>query len=282
MHRRSSPNSGPRFAALSRPARRLRAAACGLATLLVLLPPASHAADTPLRFCFTRWAPYTFLQDGEPQGLSVGILREAARRAGFAAQFAELPWKRCLTGVAGGMYDAAMDGAPREEFVSGRHSYVTSFYSFWVLAEDARLGPSDPAAFAGRKVSLVHGWQYPLDETAAAQPDYVRLDSEAGQIRSLVAGRQAAAYGDNITLRWTAIRLGLEDAVRPLLPAHGMAALYPLFAPAQLEAARKVDAAIGSMLADGAVDRIYRQHIGVGLSELKARSRPPRAARPGN
>lgn len=235
-----------------------------IAALVAVPAPAAEV----IRFCFVAWSPYTRVDSGQAQGISVEVLREAARRAGLAASFDEMPWRRCLTEVEIGNYDAAMDGARRLEFIAGRHSYVTSHYGFFVRQDDARRGGSDPAGFAGRRISLVQGWWYPEALTGRPDLDFERLDSEAGQLRSLAAGRQDAAYGDLLTLGAAARALGLADAVRPLLPAHVSVSFYPLFNGARADLAGRIDGAIGAMFADGTIDGVYRARLGRSFRDL--------------
>lgn len=235
--------------------------------IAALVAAPAYAADA-VRFCFVAWPPYTRIEGGQAHGISVEVLREAARRAGLAASFDEMPWRRCLTEVEIGNYDAAMDGARRLEFIAGRHSYVTSHYGFFVRQDDAGRGGSDPAGFAERRVSLVQGWWYPEALTSLPGMDFERLDSEAGQLRSLAAGRQDAAYGDLVTMGAAARSLGLADAVRPLLPAHVSVSFYPLFNGGRADLAGRIDAALGAMLADGSIDGIYRAQLGRSFRDL--------------
>jgi len=178
-----------------------------------------------------------------------------------------MPWKRCLTEVEFGRLDLAMDGAPRAEYIVGRESYVTSHYVFWVRGDDYLQGGSDPVRLDGRRISLIQGWWYPpeLRQTAPAL-DVVELDGEESQLRGLMLGRQDAAYGELITMRGKAEKLGL--AVRPLLPAHAAVPFYPLLHRGRAALAAKVDAALAAMRSEGEIDAVYRRRLGIGLSDL--------------
>lgn len=253
----------------------IRAAALSL--LLLTAPPAR--AQDMLRACFTDWPPYSWTDaQGRADGISVEILQLAAQRAGLTASFVEMPWKRCLTEVELGRLDLAMDGAPRAEYVVGRQSYVTSHYVFWVRSDDYLQGGSDPVRLDGRRISLIQGWWYPPALRAAApQLDVVELDSEESQLRGLMLGRQDAAYGELITMRGKAEKLGL--AVRPLLPAHISVQFYPLVHRGRADLARRLDAALGAMRGDGEIDAVYLRRLGIGFSDLArqaASQRPPR------
>lgn len=243
------------------------------ALLLLLLAPAvplgfpARASDM-LRICFTDWPPYSWTDgQGRADGISVEILQLAARRAGVQASFVEMPWKRCLTEVEFGHLDLAMDGAPRADYIVGRESYVTSHYVFWVRGDDYLAGGSDPVRLDGRRISLIQGWWYPPELRAAAPLlDVVELDGEESQLRGLTLGRQDAAYGELITMRGKAEKLGLS--VRPLQPAHISVRFYPLFHRGRAALAGRIDAALAVLREEGEIDAVYRRRLGIGLSDL--------------
>ncbi|KAA3625938.1 MAG: hypothetical protein DWQ08_08660, partial [Proteobacteria bacterium] len=102
-------------------------------------------AQATLNFCFNAWPPYTYVEDGKAQGVSVEIAREAATRAGFAATFVELPWIRCLEAVRkDDRVDAVLDAARRPDFIQGSTSTSVYTNTFWVReeAQQQRFDPS--------------------------------------------------------------------------------------------------------------------------------------------
>lgn len=88
--------------------------------------------DNEVRFCFNSWPPYVKVEQDQSTGITVDILREAARRAGLKVSFRELPWNRCLQNVRDGEFDAVLDAAERTEFLRGPVSFSLHTYSFWI------------------------------------------------------------------------------------------------------------------------------------------------------
>ncbi|HYE49142.1 MAG TPA: transporter substrate-binding domain-containing protein [Azospirillaceae bacterium] len=255
-------------------------ACCRLLAGLFLLAAPTAGAQTgaaagPVRFCYSDWVPYVTGADG-PEGISVDVLTEAARRIGREATFTGLPWARCLAETSRGGFDAAMDAVPRAGYVSGRHSYIFSYEGFWVRADDPLERFTDIAEFSGRTVNLIQGWWYVDEVLRDDRLVLVRLPSEQSQLLSLQSRRQDLAFGDLVTLAKTA--QALKARVRPLLPPVAEVKVYPLFNPAAAETAGRMDEAIGAMLADGAVDDIYRRHTGVSLSDLRRMVLDPAAS----
>jgi len=121
--------------------------------------PAGAAEDGAIRFCFNDWPPYSYVRDGKDQGISVDILREAARRAGLEPSFTELPWKRCLALVEAGEFDAVMDAAQRDEFLQGDVSPTIYTNTLWVRADDPATS-IDVDNLGGRSIGLISGYKY--------------------------------------------------------------------------------------------------------------------------
>ena len=138
---------------------------CGLYAVvacMLLLAHSASAQPPPARFCFNAWKPYAYTEAGRIDGLSIVILKEAARRAGYTAEFAELPWKRCLILVEAGEYDAVMDAAARKQFLQGPTSYVVYTNTFWVRGDDV-VDKFSLAALREKTVGMVSGYVYPED-----------------------------------------------------------------------------------------------------------------------
>ena len=94
---------------------RLPLALGALMLCMAVLGAARAAEQSVVRFCFNEWPPYAATVDGQAVGLSVDILREAARRASKVPQFVSLPWKRCLQSVLDGDIQQFIDAYLREQ-----------------------------------------------------------------------------------------------------------------------------------------------------------------------
>ena len=241
----------------------------GAAIILCAQPVRADAPtrDT-IRYCYNDWPPYSYLQEGEPAGVSVIVLREASRRAGYAARFVELPWKRCLRWVREGRFDAVIDAARRDDFLQGPTSYSVYTNTFWQRAGGVLGGP-DPRALAGRSLGLVAGYTYgdaleaEIEETDIAVA-FAKDDPDNAAL--LAHGRVDAIIGDFVGTRLLADRAGLD--IEPVLPHHSVDRLYPSFNRDRAAMHDRVDAAVAGMIADGSVDVIYRSVAGIGFSEI--------------
>lgn len=247
-----------------------RAQAFAVAAVLLVLswvaPVAAQGGD--VRFCFNDWPPYVKVVGGAPVGITIDIMREAAKRAGFTIRFDELPWKRCLEMVREGAYDGVLDAMERPEFLQGPTSFSAYTNTVWVRAE-SDLQRLDFAALSKKTIGLVSGYKYPEALLAALQGAGVAIDyavDDATNIRKLAFGRVAAIVGDFGSTMLVVRDKGLK--LRPLTPTHSSDQLYPSFNPARGDAHKAIDAALEAMLRDGTVERVYRSHLGVGFGEL--------------
>jgi ABC-type amino acid transport substrate-binding protein len=217
-------------------------------------------------FCYNDWPPYAALADGEAVGLSVDVLREAARRGGWRAHFVELPWKRCLQAVRDGEVDAVMDASDRPEFVHGAVSFSVYTNTFWVREDDPLLVFA-PAALAGRRLGLVTGYIYGDAMDALFNEYGMQIDrsvDDAMNIKKLSFGRTDVIVGDFVSTQRFVNAKQLN--LRVLQPSHSVDFLHTSFNPASAAIMQGVDAALLEMCRDGWIEAAYRKTLGVGFS----------------
>lgn len=228
------------------------------------------AADA--RFCFNDWPPYATVRNGEAAGISVEILREAARRAGLNAVFTELPWNRCLKLVSDGELDAVMDAAARDNFLQGPTSVTWYSNTFWVRDRDDAVAFT-PAVLQGRGLALVDGYIYPPSLLALAENAGMEIEysvDDANNIRKLAFGRVDTIVGDIVGTTVFAHDHGLD--IRPLQPSHSVDPLYHSFNPERGHLHRMIDASLAQMLDNGEIDRIYMKHVGFTFADIVAKA----------
>jgi polar amino acid transport system substrate-binding protein len=238
-----------------------------LALLAFLLPGLAWAE--PLSACFVAWPPYEATVEGKPAGLSIEVMTEAARRAGYQIQFTERPWQRCLADVAEGGTDLFLDGSDYPAYLRGHNPTAAFVNAFFVRADDPLQRYDGLAALEGRSIGLVRTYKYPV-EIRSRPGLQVNLapETDAQQAAMLAAGRFDLLLGDLINIRALATEQHL--AIRSLSPAYNATPLYPHFNQGEALPMHRIDEAIGSMLADGTIDRIYRNRIGIGFADLMA------------
>lgn len=205
------------------------------------------------------------MNEGEVQGISVDIAREATRRAGLEVRFQELPWNRCLEMVRQGRMDAVLDAAPREKFITVATSFSSYTNTVWVRSDDPqeRL---DFAALAERRMGLVDGYWYPDDLLARIYEAGMEIDrsvDERTAIRKLAFGRVDAIVADRVVTQQFANRYNLS--LRPLVPDHSSDPLYMSFNKEKTDLRDAVGAALAEMMRDGTVRDIFVRHLGPGV-----------------
>lgn len=247
-----------------------RLLAIAVASLILMMPGAGIAQpERPtVRFCFNSWPPYVQKDESGFGGISIDILTEAARRAELTAVFEELPWNRCLEMVRQGSMDAVVDAAGREEFLYGPSSYSVYTNTIWVRDEDT-LALSSLDLLQGKRIGLVHGYEYPdalHGDLSKGGLTYEYSVDDAANIRMLAFGRVDAIVADLVSTLSFAREHGLS--IHPLNPNHSVDRLYPSFNQDRADLHQALDAALADMIDDGTVDRVYRDHLGVGFEDV--------------
>ncbi|HLZ65602.1 MAG TPA: transporter substrate-binding domain-containing protein [Aliidongia sp.] len=248
-----------------------------LPALLAALPIPAPALAEPLEACFVTWPPYEQTIDGKPAGLTVDIMAEAARRAGYQIRFTERPWRRCLADVADGAADLFLDGSDHPEYLRGRNPTAAFVNAFFVRTDDPLRRYDGVAALEGRSIGLVRTYTYPAEirDLPGLQRN-LAPETDEQQATMLAAGRFDLLLGDLVNIR--ALAAADHLAIRSLSPAFSVTPLYPHFGQGAALPMHRIDEALGAMQADGTIDRIYRARIGTGLGDLLAgRLQPARS-----
>lgn len=234
----------------------------------VILQWSPAAAEATVDYCFNHWPPYATLDKGETKGISITVLREASRRAGYEARFVELPWKRCLQAVERGKIDAVIDAAERDEFLQGPASFSVYTNTFWFRAGET-VGGNLPGALKGRRIGLVAGYTYGDELESAIEAAGIVTDlasNDANNVDKLVARRVDAIIGDYVSTRLYAETNGLR--LTPALPHYSVDRLFPSFNKERAAVHNDIDAALSTMIEDGTVDRIYLDALGIRFAAL--------------
>jgi len=245
----------------------LRFVGAAVGFCLCALNAIGAGAET-IRYCHNNWPPYAYNTDEGPAGISVEILKQASNRAGYTAEFNELPWERCLKSVADGEMDAVVDAAKRDGYLQGDVGFSVYTNTFWVR-EEFNPGSSILSALNGRRLGLVRGYVYGnrLEEQISESGAIVDLAKDDEQnIRKLSYGRTDAIIGDYVGTRIIAAQQGFKPV--PVLPHHSFDLLYPSFNLGQGVMQGRINDALGSMMSDGSIDRVYRDSLGVELSDI--------------
>lgn len=233
------------------------------------IPAPAKPYRGPLAFCYSIFPPYTDTVNGHAEGISISILTEASRRAGFAASFNELPWARCLSQVQEGEMDAAIDSAPRPGLLMGPTSPTLLLGTIFVRRDDGRF-PDRATGYAmlsGYSVGIVAG--YITDSLVTDNPavHFQQAPSDFSLARMLELGRVDAAITDYATMTYLAREHHLP--LRALRPAVQIWNGYPAFEVHDVERQHALDTELAAMMSDGTIDAIYQQQLGMSYGQLR-------------
>lgn len=245
-------------------------AAC--AALALAAGPA--AAQAPLTFSVGEWAPFVG-SDLEGRGLVAKIVAEAVRRMGYRAEFRFVPWARALEELREGKSWGSFPWKVVEErspySIPSKGVVFTSRSLYW-----HRTGnPKIPSGFAARgfedlrgyRLGGVRGYFYEKVFSDLGIDHELAGDLDAA-FRMLAAGRVDFIVENDLVGRAAVSRLALPagnfSALSIPYSVEDMFALFSKAYPGSEGLRDRFDAALASMKADGAFDRIVSAYSGGG------------------
>ena len=238
-----------------------------VAMLLMLVSlGALSASGAPVSFCFNDWPPLTMKTAAGPKGISITIIKEAAKRLGKEVTFQELPWNRCLQQVKDGEIDAVIGAAKRAEFIQGPTSFSLFSDTFWVR-DDSNI--NSYADIQGGRIGLVYGYNYgdqPLAHIAALGLKHEYGVDDPTNIRKLAFGRVETIIADLASTLHFVRQHGLK--IHPILPPYSFDRLYESFHNGKRDIQSQFDHMFATLLEEGFVDAVYQQYLGINYSDL--------------
>ena len=263
---------GRHLAAPRRRCARRALAAALVAALVVLLPsPVAQAQGAPTkagRRVLTyggdcNFPPYEYLdKEGRPQGFNVELARALARELGVPLEIHLWPWREAVARFEAGDVDlvslAYSDRrAARYEllwqtwtlhqslvFRAGRGSYPTGFEN---LARET-------VAVEDRSLLAELLRQLPERDRPATIP----VPSQLEALMQLVSGKATAVGGNDLTLRYGAAALGIDDLV--VVPVKSVSYHLATKRDGRLDPALVV-AALQRLTSKGDIDRLVEEHL---------------------
>ena len=149
------------------------------------------------------YRPFEFVENGEPVGFDIDLMREVGRRAGFTPEFQNVTFDGIVPGLGNNLYDAAISAMTitpeREESIDFSAPYINADQSLLVLADSDIRSVDD-------LVGTVVGVQ--LGTTGAAQAEEYQAAGQIGEVRTF----------DTIEDAFGALENGQVDAVINDLP----------------------------------------------------------------
>ena len=230
--------------------------------------------------------PYQIRTGDQYSGIDVDIALEAVRRAGIESRLLILPWKRTLATVRNGSTGSGLSAFSTPE----RRSFAV-FHKFplhiTVVSAFARQGAAIQftglESLAAHRVGINLGFSMSESLDAAVRRLGVRIDEAEDtrtNINKLIRGRIDLFINNNTVTYYLASRMDPPaDIIALEPPLNSSAGAYLMISKAAFGdraalMARKIDAALNQMYADGELESIYARYVGpaafAAVRQLKA------------
>ena len=211
------------------------------------------------------YRPFEYVENGEPVGFDIDLMREVGRRAGFTPEFQNVTFDGIVPGLGNNLYDAAISAMTitpeREESIDFSDPYFNADQSLLVPADSDILSVDD---LAGTVVGVQ------LGTTGASTAEEYQAAGQVGEVRTF----------DTIEDAFAALENGQVDAVINDLPVSQDRAnqsdgrleivetiptgeQYGIAFPTDSELVEPTNQALEQIKRDGTYAEIYEKWIGV-------------------
>ncbi|MBH9552351.1 substrate-binding periplasmic protein [Inhella gelatinilytica] len=224
------------------------------------------------------WPPFTRERGGLAQtGLSLALIREIGRRAGFAARLELFPMKRLLLELQQGRHDGVtvISRNPEREALLAFSEPLFQKLGYVYFRAGETLAWVQFADFKGLRLGVTRGHNLGEALDRAIQADRLSVDvggSDEQNFIKLIAGRVDAVFANH----WSALFLLRQDRFKGLIDRapkpfftkdyHVGISRRSSHAMAWLPAINK---AIQSMKSDGSLDTLLVEHLNPAASPTK-------------
>lgn len=233
--------------------------------LLFLLSPALASAEL-LRLVADPWPPFT--DEALPgKGLASDLVEQALKRAGYSTRYAEVPWERAVRGLKRGDYDVLINAwysADRTEYGHFSQPYLVNRIRL-MQRKGSNIHFTQLADLYPYSIAVVRGYAYSKAFDSDPRLLKIGVGNFGSAARMLHAGRVQLALEDELVAQrvlageLSSLRDELEFLPLPL-SENGLHILVRRSHPYYYEIARRFDAAIQSMHADGSYAATLQRH----------------------
>ncbi len=165
--------------------------------------------------------PAEYIENGQPKGINVEIIKEGLKRMGYRFKIEFVPWKRALSMVKNGLADGIIDAAYNSERAEYLHYpneeiYVEEWYCF--KRKDFDLTLDKDLANAGKiSIGISRGFVYGGIIQEAIDKKLFRSIQEVHNnelnIKKLVGKRFDMFVGVKATILFLAKKMGYADKI---------------------------------------------------------------------
>ncbi len=242
-----------------------------LAVYVVLTAASAYAEE--YTFCYETWAPYAFVKDDKTTtGITVDFVREVIESLHHTATF-----KTCDSAVRG--IDQAVTGKVTGVFFNTFDSELVGTMApateYWLIA--ALVKESSPEKkytsmkmFEGKRTDQVIGYDYPEEVAAGLKNMKVtKVSTSTKLFARLDYGRIDVVFDDPIGAATDSKKNNFK--IRPLLPLIAKVPTGVFFGPKDKAFIATYVAKAKELAQSGALDKIYKKHLGFTLKEYKTK-----------
>lgn len=231
---------------------------------LVLLP--LGVAGQTLRLVADPWPPFTD-QTLLNNGVATDLVSSALGRAGYATEYAQVPWERAVRGLRRADYDVLINAWYTDE--RARFGYFSAPFLFNRIRLLRRKGSAiqfeQLADLYPQRIAVVRGYAYSAEFNGDPLLHKIGVGNFASAARMLQAKRVELTLEDEFVARYhlarelSGIRDELEFIERPL-SENGLHILIRRSHPDHQQIAEAFNQAIVAMRADGSYAAILQRH----------------------
>jgi len=217
--------------------------------------------------------PFVFMEDGKLTGISIDIIHELARRAGFDVSIETYPWARVLRQVENGEIDGAFSAYETEQ----RKAFC--LYTGMIHYDELRLATRKDKQFhfetiedlygkvigKGRNVFVSDAFNAAVDEGKIILSE--TNDMNMSNIKKLHAGRVDAVIGSPEAMLRYAMELGVENDIsllktplREKIPAYLVLSKNSMLKNKR-EWQDRLTSVLNAMWADGTIQSINAKYV---------------------
>jgi polar amino acid transport system substrate-binding protein len=230
----------------------------------------AQAQAAAYKFCFEPWDPYGVRDDkGQMSGVTIEFYTEAFKKAGHELTFVQVPAERCYDDVKSKRMDGLIFNTCGAQ--SGTHDLKTQteYWMVGAIVPESFKGDKFTGIeqFKGKKVGVTKAYQYP--ESLKGFEGLVKDETtdSMNSLRKLGNGRIDVMFEDPL---WTEIKARAENlkfkSLKPLVAADPNCATL---SGAHPDLGAKIDAAAQELIKAGLLDKLYKKHTGMALSDFK-------------
>ena len=210
------------------------------------------------------YAPFEYVENGEPVGFDIDLMREIGRRAGFTPEFQNVTFDGIVPGLGNNLYDAAISAMTitpeREESIDFSDPYFNADQSLLVPADSGILSVDDLA-------DTVVGVQ--LGTTGASTAEEYQAAGQVGEVRTFDTIEDALAALDDgdvdaviNNLPISQNRADQSDGRLKVVETIPTGEQYGIAFPKDSELVDPVNEALDEIKDDGTYEKIYKKWIG--------------------